>query len=850
MTNLSILLSEKSEDLEVLTEKDSDYKTRFTVDKTGNTRRFSLQTNAPFEQKFNDENQRQSYQQYLVNPRQIVESTNYPTLESNHIWFDALYALAIEEVSQCSVSQISDGSYNNGRSISAPEGGYFQTGLFWTYVWTRDTAYSMDLSLASLDRFRALNSLQFKLSTRRDIENQDQPQIIQDTGTGGSYPISSDRVAWSFGARALLRQLQGETRSDFVLLAYEALRNTIEHDRQVIFDRQDGLYRGEQSFLDWREQSYPSWVADDPVQIGMSKALSTNCCHFHALQLTASLAGELGQTTAEQKYQQWAEDLLQAIRTHLYLPEQQLYSTFITTTFAPGPAHRYDLLGNALAILLDIADEQQATEIVSHYPHLPKGASVIWPQQRDTLIYHNEAIWPFVTAYWLRAAKKVENDRAVTLGISSLVRGAALSLSNMENFDAATGRVEIDSEQKEPQVNSPRQLWSVAGYLSTIHDVIFGLTWTDTGIRISPYITREFRHHLLPNSDRLVLKGLFYRGHQLDITVNLPPVTEKMAGAYSVGEIRLNGQKVTLEISESILRNRNSIEVDLVEGNQEHSPINVVSNLEDYRYRFAPRSPIVESIKAIDNQLEIGFNLNQENPDEVTVNVYRNGELVAKGLSGHLTSWRDRNSQGRRSPSYCYNLEAVYIRSGNTSQCSYPFCYWGPNSDRIYVVNADRFSVIGGNRSFNYDREHFDNWGEPGHSITVNVKAQFNGRHAIQVVAGNGSGPINTGITCAVKHLQMKNLQNNQIVADGYLMMPHLGTWDRWLASSVIFTEVDLVDEQDYEIKIFGDERAINMSSFTHNENYTGGNGGKTGAYNYVNIAQVKLLSLDCLSES
>jgi hypothetical protein len=64
-------------------------------------------------------------------------------------------------------------------------------------------------------------------------------------------------VVWSFGARALLRQLQGEQRDNFAKKAYEALKNTIEHDRQIIFEPQDGLYRGEQSFLDWRQQSYP-----------------------------------------------------------------------------------------------------------------------------------------------------------------------------------------------------------------------------------------------------------------------------------------------------------------------------------------------------------------------------------------------------------------------------------------------------------------------------------------------------------------------------------------------------------------------------------------------------------------
>lgn len=853
MKDLSVLLAviteylgETTKKQEVLKENDSRYyhEAKFTVHKTEETRCFWIETNAPFEKKLSDKDKK-IYQKYLVNPREIIESkegTKNPTLESNHIWFDALYTLAMEEVRQCSVDKIKDGQYNNGNEISAPGGRCFQTGLFWTYVWTRDTSYSVDLSLAVIDPIRSLNSLNFKLSERREGGDL---QIIQDTGTGGSYPISSDRVAFSFGCRALLRQLQGETRDDFASRSYEALKNTIEHDRQVVFDSRDGLYRGEQSFLDWREQTNPKWTADDPVQIGMCKALSTNCCHFNALQLAASLAKELGKPEEENKYKKWAQELREAIRTHLYLPEEKLYSTFITTTFAPGAAHQYDLLGNALAILVGIADEEQASEIVSNYPHLPKGASVIWPQQRDTPIYHNQAIWPFVTAYWLRAAKKVKNDRVVTLGLSSLVRGAALSLSNMENFDAYTGLVEINDKDKQPVVNSPHQLWSVAGYLSAIHEIIFGISWTDSGILIDPYITREFRNCLLPKSNQLVLNALPYKEHQLDITINLPPVTQEMAGAYAVEEIRLNGQQIKIgsEITESMLDDRNTIEVNLVEGGTETSSINLITNLEDYRYRFAPKPPIVKSIIAIDNQLEIKFNLDDEEPSEVTINVYRDGDLVAQGLSGHTTSWRDPNSQGTQSPSYCYNLEAVYINGGTTSQRSKPFCYWGDNSDRIYFVNADQFSVTGGKK---YDKNYYENWGKPGDSIIVKIQAKFDGPHTIQVVAANGAGTIDTGITCAVKHLQMKDSQN-QVVADGYLVMPQLGNWDRWLESSVIFTKVDLIKDREYEISIFGDERAINMSSLEHNKEYTGwnkGNGGKNGPYNYVNIAEVKLNAL------
>ncbi len=107
-------------------------------------------------------------------------------------------------------------------------------------------------------------------------------------------------------------------------------------------------------------------------------------------------------------------------------------------------------------------------------------------------------------------------------------------------------------------------------------------------------------------------------------------------------------------------------------------------------------------------------------------------------------------------------------------------------------------------------------------------------------------GQIDTGVTCAIKHLQMRDTSNN-IVADGYLVMPQLdqNNWSRWLESSLIFTQVDLIAGNNYTIKIFSDDLAINMSSFSHYEKYTGNNGtGGKKPYNYVNITEVKFLSL------
>ena len=61
-----------------------------------------------------------------------------------------------------------------------------------------------------------------------------------------------------------------------------------------------GLYRGETSFLDWREQSYPRWTANDVGFIAQSFALSTNVLQYRALRLGERLARERGDARAQE----------------------------------------------------------------------------------------------------------------------------------------------------------------------------------------------------------------------------------------------------------------------------------------------------------------------------------------------------------------------------------------------------------------------------------------------------------------------------------------------------------------------------------------------------------------------
>jgi hypothetical protein len=778
----------------------------------------------------------------ISNPRNYSEVSGSIVIRTGNYLFDGLFALAMEEARENSVSQITDGSFNNGQPTACPTGGCFETGRDWTYVWTRDTSYSVNLALAMFDPTRARNSMEYKISRRRG--NTGQLEIVQDTGSGGSWPVSTDRVTWAIGAMELLKYLDGTERANFLDKAYEAVVTTVENDRQSIYDHRDGLYKGEQSFLDWREQTYPIWTASDTAHLGMSKSVSTNIAHYVILKLASDLANEKGDTDEEIKYAGWASDLKDNINEKFWISSKGLYSGLINTEFDISTGNKFEMLGNALAIIYGVADSNQAAAIMANYPHTVSGPPVIWPQQPAVAIYHNRGIWPFVTAYTLRAARIAKNDEVIDHNVDSLMKGAALNLSNMENFEflELANFKDTGNSEKGPQINSRRQLWSVAGYQSMVLDIVFGREATQTGIRFQPFITKKIRNTWFADVNEIELKNLPYRGNNINVKVLLPQVDLEENGYYTVDSVSLNGvsKDINSYFGTADLASNNNIEIQVVDAFAYTTNINIIEDTGDYRAFWAPVEPDLSGISIVNDKLQVSFNAN--GMSGVTFNIYRNGALAAEDVT---SPWTDETTAGNyNSKTYCYAVESVYTVSGNASHHSKPQCHWGTGSIQTVDLTATNNKLIASPSaptSTDHGRLHYMDWGDPGEELLLDFVPSKTGKFQIQIKYGNSMGPINTGITASVKKIEVWNENYTTRVDEGTVFMPHLANWSTWGDSSGFNLSQTLNQGTTYKVVI---KDFYNMSYLQHFTIYKG-MGGSSGRNNRANISGVKFLFIE-----
>ncbi|MBE6735064.1 MAG: starch-binding protein, partial [Ruminococcaceae bacterium] len=403
-----------------------------------------------------------AYDPAIVGEAPVFYAPNTPLAE-------AAYNLTMEEIFK---------SINHDETF----GDVFYTGTNWHKVWTRDTALSMQYILSWMFPEISTNCANAKV-----VGKDGNLTFEEDTGTGGSYPVSTDRIIMML---AVWETYLADGNEETLEFFYEVASNTIKQDYTVVYDKEAGLFRGETCGLDHRDKTYGDWTGEDDqngiVNIAESKAASTNIIYCQAMKILSEAATILGKDAEEAKA--WADlaaDLEEAISTRLWHDELGTYASWEYPDWMGSPlAYKQDVLANGYAVWYNIGGQEKADSIMSNHTLVPFGANTVYPQknaQRWTdYKYHDSGVWPGWEALLMIGAVNNANENNLLAEEiwNSCIRGAAACLTNYEVIDYETGE----------GLHSTQQLWSVAATMAGYYRVLFGMEYTTEGITFDPYV--------------------------------------------------------------------------------------------------------------------------------------------------------------------------------------------------------------------------------------------------------------------------------------------------------------------------------------------------------------------------
>ncbi|WP_462319759.1 alpha-L-rhamnosidase-related protein, partial [Marinilabilia sp.] len=595
----------------------------------------------------------------------------------------------------------------------------FRTGKEWSGVWTRDISYSVYLSLAMLEPEICKTSLMRKVKNNR---------IIQDTGTGGAWPVSSDREVWSLAAWEIYK-FTGDR--EWLKQAYEIISNSIRDDEKTVYNAEYGLFSGESSFLDWRKQTYPLWM--EPTDIYASLNLGTNMVFYQTLNILDQMGDELD--LEETLWEQKAQKLKESINEYFWTPEGY-YGQYLYGDRYLSLSPKAETLGEALSIIFDVADDARKSQILANVPNLEYGTPCIYPQIPNIPPYHNNGIWPFVQAYWTLAAAKDQHIQLVEYGYGSILRQAALFLTNKENFVAETG------DFAGTEINSDRQQWSVAGQLAMNYRVLFGMQLGVDHLAFHPVIPEPFE-------DNYHLDGFKYRDAVLNITVE--------GFGDGIESFYLNGELQDEHKVEADLTGQHDVRIVMNEVVKD-KPLNLAE------FRVSPETPEV-SIE--------GDSLKwQAVGGAAKYQIVRNGELVSE--TEELSYWLPADQkQGE------YQVMAI-DEKGSQSFLSEPVVV--DVKDKL-VLEAEDFYRMAENDNAGYSGSGYIDFTKANNAtLDFQTTIPESGEWFISFRYANGSGPVNTDNKCAIRSLFV----NDQFASS--VVFPQRGTneWANWGITNTI----------------------------------------------------------------
>ena len=642
----------------------------------------------------------------------------------------AVYNLSLEEA----LKSINTDAY----------GEVFYTGTAWQKVWTRDTALSNLYSLAWVFPEISYNCEREKVKTSGGVS-----VFEEDTGTGGSYPVSTDKIITML---SVWETYLADGNTAHLSYFYDICRNTILQDLNVAYDSDAGLFRGETCGLDWRDQTYPDWTSETYDSglsvIAESKTASVNAIYCRVLEIMSRAAKILNKgEEAEQAWAKMAQDLREKIIERLWNENMGLYSAWEYPEFMGSVlAEKADVLGNGFALWFDIGTEEQLAQISENYPLVMYGADTVYPQKQGKLanankIYHNFGVWPGWDSILMVGAAYHDNKALAEEIFNSNVRGAAVSLTNKEVINYRTGE----------GVESDQQLWSIAGTLAGYYRVMFGMNYDEDGIRFNPYIPGW------------------------------------MVGPFELSNFKYRNATLTIKLSGE----GDHVKSFKVDG--------VAKDIDTYV--FPVDSTGKHTIEIVMEQSETAYTINKSEENlvvcpELPTMRYLNGKLVwteESGLTYKLWTGKEyiSVSGGSYTPDAtvygCYSLMAISA-DGVCSELSKPIVI---SPDRI-MIEAESGSVSSSSlisSGYVIDKR------SRSANLTLTVNIEKKGKYLLSGVYNN-PGDATSGVSCAIRSVYVDGVDM------GALVFPEVYSNHKNQLSTHLSLDLD---EGSHTIKVFYD---------------------------------------------
>jgi hypothetical protein len=620
-----------------------------------------------------------------------------PTYTSDQPIVDALFKMSTEEA-----------------LVNIEPDSTFRTGAKWGGVWTRDISYSILLAFAYHQPDVAKISLMKKV--KRD-------RIIQDTGSGGAWPVSSDRTTWALAAWEVYKTT-GDKK--WLESSFNIIKNTLDDDYKTLYDVETGMYHGESSFLDWREQTYPKWMSN--MDIYSSENLGTNAVHYQANRILSMMGKILGRDTAI--YDRRAEKIKEGVNKYLWIDDKGYYAQYLYGRSSLQQSPRFEALGEALSIIFEVADGNHAKEIMEKAPVTDFGATCIYPQIPGIPPYHNNAIWPFVQSFWNLAAAKAGNETMLNYGLAAIYRAGGLFLTNYENFVADNGDF-VGTE-----INSDHMLWSMAGNLAMVHRVFMGMGFTAKGIYFHPAVPKNY-------GGTKTLANFKYRNALLTVTVK--------GFGHKITAFILDGKKIKEPFFAANLAGNHTVEIRL-DNKSFEGTMNLAEN------HFSTATPLAK----LENNA-----ISWEKVDGATnYIVYKDGKEFQKTTAlsialenSHFAEYRISAIDGKGFESF--TSEPVPVFPKEASQ----------------LLEIEKFAPASTLAYTNFSGSGFAELSKTkNRKITIIVNAGADGDYLVDFRYSNGNGPWNTENKCAIRSLAV-----NSVYA-GVIVLPQRGSgeWSDW----------------------------------------------------------------------